>query len=435
MELSCLICGLTGIGVFLAVLVKPELALGRLRFGTYWLVSLLGALLLLLCGCVPFSYVWKDLTADSSVNPIQILLLFFSMTLLSVYLDEVGLFRYLASASLRRAGKSQTALFFILYATVSVLTVFTSNDIVILTFTPFICFFAKRARIDPLPYLIAEFVAANTWSLLFVIGNPTNIYLATSAGVDFLAYFRIMALPTLLAGGVSLLVLWLLFRKRLRTPIEACELAPEAIDDPVALGVGTVHLAGATLLLAVSSYLRLEMVWIALGFAVSLVLCTLLLCRLRSARPTLLLAACRRLPFELIPFVLSMFVLVSGMRYTGLTDLLASVLVTGQPIFSVGISSFLTANLINNIPMSVLFSSIMETVQDPALYQGGVFAAVIGSNIGAYLTPVGALAGVMWSAILRRFGVQFSFRKFLLYGAAVALPTLAAALAGLWLVL
>lgn len=430
-----MICGLTGIGVFLAVLVKPELAVGRLRFGTYWLVSIAGALLLLLCGCVPFSYVWADMTADSSVNPLQILLLFFSMTLLSVYLDEVGLFRYLASASLRRAGKSQTVLFFVLYATVSVLTIFTSNDIVILTFTPFICFFAKRAEIDPLPYLIAEFVAANTWSLLFVIGNPTNIYLATSAGVDFISYFRVMALPTLLAGCVSLLMLWILFRKRLRKPIEVCTPAPEAIDDPLALRLGTLHLVGATLLLAASSYLRIEMVWVALGFAISLVLCTLLLFWRRCKRPTVLIAACQRLPFELIPFVLSMFVLVSGMRYTGVTEKLASFLVTRQPIFSVGISSFLTANLINNIPMSVLFSSIMETVRDPALYRGGVFAAVIGSNIGAYLTPVGALAGVMWSAILRRFGVQFSFRKFLLYGAAVALPTLAAALAGLWLVL
>ena len=130
-----------------------------------------------------------------------------------------------------------------------------------------------------------------------------------------------------------------------------------------------------------------------------------------------------------------MFVLVLGMNYTGLTGVLADVLVTEHPVWSVGVSSFLAANLINNIPMSVLFSSVMGTVQDPELYRQGIFAAVVGSNIGAYLTPVGALAGIMWSSILRRFGVHFSFRKFLLYGAAVALPTLAAALTGLYIVL
>ena len=131
MVLTSVICGLTGIGVFLSVLFKPEFSLGKLRFGTYWVVSLAGALLLLCVGAVPLSYVGQELTADSSVNPVKILLLFFSMTFLSVYLDEVGFFRCLASAALRHARGSQTVLFFALY-----LTVFTSNDIVILTFTP-----------------------------------------------------------------------------------------------------------------------------------------------------------------------------------------------------------------------------------------------------------------------------------------------------------
>ncbi len=435
MELTAILCGLTGLGVFLSVLLKPEFTIGKLRFGTYWVISLAGVLLLIpLCG-IPLSYIGRELTADSSVNPIKILLLFFSMTFLSVYLDEVGFFRYLASAALRRAGGSQTALFLALYLTVAVLTVFTSNDIVILTFTPFICFFARRAKIDPLPYLIAEFVAANTWSLLFVIGNPTNIYLATAAGIGFVPYLAVMALPTCMAGVTSLCVLWILFRRKLRKPMGDGETEAEKIADPHELELGVFHLAGATLLLALSSYLHLEMVWAALGFALSLAVLTVLLFLHRHARPTVLFSAVRRLPFELIPFVLSMFVLVLGMNYSGLTERLAVVLVTDRPILSVGISSFFAANLINNIPMSVLFSSVLETVTDPEVYRQGVFAAVVGSNIGAYLTPVGALAGIMWSSILRRFGIRFSFRRFLLYGAAVAIPTLFAALAGLWIVL
>lgn len=437
MELCFVICVLSGIGVFLSVLLKPEFTVGKLRLGTYWLIPLFGALLLICTGGVPLSYIGRGLIADSSVNPLKILLLFFSMTFLSVYLDEVGFFRYLASVALRRAGRSQTVLFVTLYLTVSVLTVFTSNDIVILTFTPFICFFARHAKIDPLPYLISEFVAANTWSLLFLIGNPTNIYLASSAGIGFLPYLAVMALPTVFAGLTSFAVLWLLFRRKLRTPLVGGETtSPEPIADAHELELGVFHLAGATLLLAVSSYLHLEMVWVAVGFALSLAVMTVLLFLHRHSRPSILLSAVRRLPFSLIPFVLSMFVLVLGMNYSGLTDRLAALLITDHPIFRIGISSFFAANLINNIPMSVLFSSILQTVAgDPEVYRAGIFAAVIGSNIGAYLTPVGALAGIMWSSILRRFGVRFSFRKFILYGAAVSLPTLLAALAGLWIVL
>lgn len=77
MELTAILCGLTGLGVFLSVLLKPEFTVGKLRFGTYWVISLTGALLLVpLCG-IPLSYIGRGMTADSSVNPIKILLLFF----------------------------------------------------------------------------------------------------------------------------------------------------------------------------------------------------------------------------------------------------------------------------------------------------------------------------------------------------------------------
>ena len=60
-----------------------------------------------------------------------------------------------------------------------------------------------------MPYLVGEFVAANTWSMMLVIGNPTNIYLASACGIEFGEYVSVMWLPTLLAGLVALFGLWL----------------------------------------------------------------------------------------------------------------------------------------------------------------------------------------------------------------------------------
>ncbi|HHU24513.1 MAG: hypothetical protein PHG08_06190 [Bacilli bacterium] len=53
-------------------------------------------------------------------------------------------------------------MFLYLYVITSVLTVYTANDIIILTFTPFIGYFAKYTKINPIPYLIAEFVATSS---------------------------------------------------------------------------------------------------------------------------------------------------------------------------------------------------------------------------------------------------------------------------------
>jgi arsenical pump membrane protein len=64
-----------------------------------------------------------------------------------------------------------------------------------------------------------------------------------------------------------------------------------------------------------------------------------------------------------------------------------------------------------------------------------LFAAVAGSNIGAYFTPVGALAGILWMSLLSRYGVKVSFCGFLRYCAPVAILTMAATLLGLWMAL
>ncbi len=99
-----------------------------------------------------------------------------------------------------------------------------------------------------------------------------------------------------------------------------------------------------------------------------------------------------------------------------------------DPIFSYGILSTLSANLVNNIPMSVFFGSVLGAGN---VGSAGVYATIIGSNIGAYLTPIGALAGIMWGQILKEHGVKVTFARFCLNGILIVIPTLAAALLGL----
>jgi arsenical pump membrane protein len=131
-----------------------------------------------------------------------------------------------------------------------------------------------------------------------------------------------------------------------------------------------------------------------------------------------------RLPWPLIPFILPMFALVLAMNRSGISAHIAGILGTGNSVFTYGVTSTITANLINNIPMSVLFSSLIP-------HSGGngpIFASIIGSNLGAYLTPIGALAGIMWMSILKTTGVHYTFGRFTKYGFCVVIPALAAAL-------
>ena len=426
----CIIAGLVCVALVLTVLTNPSINIGKYHIRIfYWTAPVLGSIALLLFRLLPLPVMWEGLTSSGSINPLKILTLFISMTTLSIYLDEVGFFSYIAGISLKFAKTSQLRLFCVLFLLVSVLTVFTSNDIIILTFTPFICYFSKKAEIDPMPYLFGEFVAANTWSMMLIIGNPTNIYLATANGISFGTYTAHMLLPTLFAGITAFLLLLMIFRKPLSQPISIKEEKP-AIRDKGLVIIGLLHLVFCTILLILSSYIGLEMWYITLGFAVSLFLCVTIYKKKKGVKERVLLHTIMRAPWELIPFVLSMFLLVLTLDRYQVTTIISDFFGTDHLVWKYGIASFLSANVMNNIPMSVAFSSIVSHLPEadrlPAAY-----ASIIGSNIGAYFTPLGALAGIMWSGILNKMGIPFSFRKYISYGIRISIPVLIAALLGL----
>lgn len=430
---ALIIVGITCLAMIASILFFPQIKIKKLTIDSYWVVVLIGAIVVIASGQIDLTTLGEKFTENSAVNPIKILVLFISMTVLSIFLDELGFFRYLATLTLKFAGASQLKLFTVLYVTVSVLTVFTSNDIIILTFTPFICYFSKNAKINPVPYLVGEFIAANTMSMMFIIGNPTNIYIGTAYSVNFIEYFKVMALPTLASAVVAYIMLIVLFRKKLAEKAQT-ECEQVVIEDKTLLIIGLAHLIVCTVLLAICSYIGLEMWIISLSFALSLFVFALVVCLIKRKKPTMVGATVKRLPWQLIPFVLSMFVMILALTEKGITGDIGRLFGGSNAILKYGVSSFLAANVINNIPMSVLFCPIMSGLSGAPLMQA-MYATIIGSNLGAYLTPIGALAGIMWTSLLKTHDVKIGYIDFIKYGAAISLPALAAALGVLALII
>ena len=429
---AIIISGITFLGITLSILFFPHIKIKHITIDTYWLIAILGAAILVSTTLCPVNEIGASWTSKTAVNPLKILILFFSMTVLSIYLDELGLFRFLASVAVNKAKGHQHVLFFVLYFLIAVLTIFTSNDIVILTFTPFICFFCKHAKIKALPYLIAEFAAANTWSMMFIIGNPTNIYLATAAGITFIGYFKVMLLPTIIAGLTELLIIYLLFRKSLKEPLSNEEKVEVHIDSKVDLIIGSAHLLVCLIFLVISPYIGIEMWLVALICSASLLLISLIT-RIITKKEWIYLADCfKRLPYQLIPFILSMSIIVTTLNYQGISDKIGEFLNQGPLILNYGVSSYLLSNVINNIPMSILFSNVPSALTNGE-YLRATFASIIGSNIGAFLTPIGALAGIMFSNLLSKYEMKFTFLDFIKYGSIVSIPVLAVSLLSLFL--
>ena len=427
--ITTLVIAIVTVAVFLvSVLFCPTLGKSR-SIKIYPFIPLLGGILTVALCDVTISDVVMCFTENTSVNPIKILVLFLSMTVYSLILDKTGFFGYVSGVVLKRSGHSQIKIFLLLYAVISVLTVFTSNDIVILTFTPFICHFCRSAKIDVIPYLVMEFVTANTWSLFLLIGNPTNIYISGAFDISFNEYILNMALPTIAAGLVSLGIMVILFGKKLSKQVNTVVHVPPINDKPL-MTVALAHLLGCILLLAVSQYTKIEMWLISLGVAVSAIVCSFVVLAVRKKSKAPLTGALGGMPFEIIPFVIGMFIIVLGLDRAGVTQLAADMLDGGNGVLVYGLASLFSSNLLNNIPMSVLFSKILST--SPSLPE--VFATIAGSNIGAFITPVGALAGIMWSNLIKQNNVKMSVSRFVIYGMTIGVPTMLASLLVIMLV-
>ena len=425
--MSIAIFSLTSICLILSIILKPKIK----KIDTYVVVTVVGALLMIIFRQITFKQIYEEFFNNPMISPIKILILFFTMTFLSVVCDNLGFFNFLAYKATKLGKSNQLILFTILFFLISIVTIFTSNDIIILTFTPFIISFTKRANISPIPYLIMEFTAANTASMALIVGNPTNIVLASANSISFIEYFSVMWLVTLVTSIFLYCLLIIIFRKDLAKKINVISDTNIPTLNKFLVSVSLTLLLLSTILLALSNYLNIEMYLITSILSLILLIFLLIYYLITKKEKYVLISSLKRLPYALFPFLLSMFILVGALKVNNVTNNLYELLNNKNQIFTYGISSFLMCNIMNNIPMSILYSNILTL----GASQKAIYATIISSNIGAYLTPLGALAGIMWMSILKMYNIDFKFSSFTKYGVIISIPVLLVALFTLFLIL
>jgi arsenical pump membrane protein len=168
---------------------------------SYAWMPVLGSLLMLACRCLTIEQLWHGIKGNEDIKPYAIVILFMSLAYMSYSLDSTGGLSWVALHITARSRGNGRALFIFYFVLSGVMTTVTSNDIVIMTFTPIILHFAKATGTEPLPFLVAMFSSANLWSMTLIIGNPTNIIAGDAFNMTFLEYSKWMALPTL--GGYA----------------------------------------------------------------------------------------------------------------------------------------------------------------------------------------------------------------------------------------
>ncbi len=156
-------------------------------------------------------------------DKVGILALIFSFAFISFGIGRVGYFKFAAFKIVEACNGNTARLALYLFILTSILTFFTSNDIVVLVLTPIIinvCFYSKIKNAKLL--LLSQFIAANTLSMGMLIGSPTNIIVGFDQGITFVDYFILMFLPAIMSFLISFCLINrinLFFSERKRTKL------------------------------------------------------------------------------------------------------------------------------------------------------------------------------------------------------------------------
>jgi len=379
--------------------------------------------ILLVCIGAPVSAVKDGILGSPKLRPLNVMVIFFGMAYICISLDQTGVLRHLALRAAART-KGPRSVFVVIALLTGVLTLVTSNDIVILTLTPIIIDLSRAKGYDPYPFLYLQFVTANVWSISLVIGNPTNVIVADAAGLRFAEYAAKLAPVGVVTGVAAVLTLYVRYRKQLsgiRDLANAGDVCEETLPLPedkfmqIRAKVCMLRL-GALLTFAVFDALHKIPLWIAVGVACSAAVLLDAVMDIahidKSSR--MLVNTLLRMPWEVLPFALSLFVIVEVLDRAELVAVLARALSAafGHSLsgtcFGVGIVSVLACQLLNNQPMTVLLTKVLIhpdfKVQGQAR-DGAMLALIVGSNLGANVTLIGALAGPMWASLIKRRGL------------------------------
>lgn len=278
--------------------------------------------------------------------------------------------------------------------------------------------------IDPVPFVIAEVLAANVGGISTMVGDPTNVIIGTGLNPQltfnqFLTNTGPIALA-ILAVNSSMLYFrnhGFLHRDALRRHRERRSLQlpkpSTAVRDRGLLQVSLVSLALAVGFLTVHSLL-------GVSAALATMLPSFVILVYESSRQSEVREVLGRIDWQIFFFFGGLFILVAGFAKTGLLVSLGNWLAVqsgGNLALSVTLVLWITAlvsQIVDNVPLVTVFIPVIATMSAStgSTVAPLAWALAVGTGIGGMATPIGTASNMVALSILNKDRKRLSFAKF-----------------------
>jgi Na+/H+ antiporter NhaD/arsenite permease-like protein len=371
--------------------------------------------------------------------------LFFGIMVFVRAFESTKVFDYLATKIVLFAQGEGKRLLISIVGIVTVVCSVLPNATTVMLLAPLIPPMAQELEINFVPLLILMVLVANSAGLLTLVGDPATFIVGDAVNISFIDYLYNLSLGGVIAVGVIILFLPILFRKIWHTKLDSlAELPNPQINHPQVVMVGGVIVALVLIFFVIGESLPIPISPAAaalLGAALALLLSHH--SKIDSVNHIL-----RDVDWSTLIFFMSIFVLIGGLEKTGVINALSGILaiIIGKNIFLgslvllffVGILSSLVPNIPLVVGMVPLLKQYLVTVglvspevlasnfdgQFPPEVLPMFYAMMFGATLGGNGTLVGASSNIVAAGISEQHGRPISFKTFLHYGLPVMIVQL-----------
>jgi arsenical pump membrane protein len=422
------------VSIFVATLFLMIRRPRGIRLG---LAAGIGALASLLLGTVAFGQ-----ALQSFVDIWDAALAFIGIVALSVTLDAMGFFKWAALKVVKLADGNGVKLYFYVSLLTAAVSILFANDSAVLILTPIVLEIVTCLKInenDRLAYLFSAGLIADTAAMPLITSNPVNIVSADYFHYSFIDHLTLMSLVAVATIVSSMLLVYAIFRKKIPKTYsvqlgEELSQNTQAIPMPL-LKISIGALVAVDIGYVIASLMRIPVSFIICSGAIFLIITYWVALNrgfFQVAQSKSLKTLAKEINWDIVLFMLSIFIVVQGLEHVGLTDFMANALLWGGSLpsaLSVIVPSLMVtvgASFMNNWPMTILGLLSINTAASTVALSGQamtglVFSNIIGNNLGPHFFPLGSLAILMWLETMRRKGVNIRLKDYLKVGAVLSI--------------
>jgi Na+/H+ antiporter NhaD/arsenite permease-like protein len=353
--------------------------------------------------------VFGILSFNESISAIDFntIALLLGMMMLIAVLEIDGFFLLISETTITLAKTPQQLLLLIIFVT-GISSAFLVNDAVVLLFTPIVISICKGTKRQPLPYLIAEIMAANSGSALTITGNPQNIFIGIQSDFAF-GQFILYMFPIAIGG---LLIIFFTIKYFFKSEFAngdrlKCHMQKEEWNyDSMKYSIPIFILVLLAFFFSKELHISYPVIALTGGSLV------LLFGRIKPSK------VIKEIDWVLLLFFASLFIVVNGIEKYQLLDPLINhfkMNTSISGILSLHGLSLILSQVISNVPFVILMEPIIKHTNEQLLW----LTLSSSSTLAGNLTIIGAMANLIVIEIAKKEGIQIKFFHFLKIGVIV----------------